>query len=114
MNSISLILFGIGVLFDLFGIIGLLRLPDVYNRLQSATKSVTLGTCSILLAFFLRYVGNKNSIGVSFEALIGIPLLFFISTVAAHALIRASHKYGIKLWDKSVIDEYEEIDSHTK
>ena len=111
MNSISLILIGIGVLFDLFGIIGLLRLPDVYNRLQSATKSVTLGTCSILLGFFLRYVGNKNSIGVSFEALIGIPLLFFASTVAAHALIRASHKFGIKLWNKSVIDEYKEVDS---
>ena len=111
MNSVSIIFIGIGVVFDLFGIIGLLRLPDVYNRLQAATKSVTLGTCSILLGFFLRYIGNKNYIGVAFEALIGIILVFFASTVAAHSLVRASHKYGIKLWDKSVVDEYEKIDS---
>jgi len=27
----------VGILFDLFGCIGLIRLPDVYNRLQAAT-----------------------------------------------------------------------------
>ncbi len=43
------IFISIGVLFNLFGCIGLIRLPDVYNRLQSATKCVTLGTCSILV-----------------------------------------------------------------
>ena len=37
----------IGVLFDIFGCIGLLRLPDVYNRIQSSTKCVTVGTCFI-------------------------------------------------------------------
>ena len=40
------------------------------------------------------------------KALIAIPLLFFTSTVAAHALVRGSYKFGIKLWDKTVIDDY--------
>ena len=50
---ISRWLVGIGLAFDLFGCIGLVRLPDVYNRAQAATKCVTLGTCMILtgLAF---------------------------------------------------------------
>ena len=39
----------IGVLFDIFGCIGLVRLPDVYNRLQASTKCVTVGTCFILV-----------------------------------------------------------------
>ncbi len=34
---VGLIIVSIGVLFDIFGCIGLVRLPDVYNRLQSAT-----------------------------------------------------------------------------
>ena len=50
----------VGVLFDLFGTIGLIRLPDVYNRVQAATKCVTLGTCMILLGTFI-WVGGARS-----------------------------------------------------
>jgi multicomponent Na+:H+ antiporter subunit G len=99
---ISDVFIGIGIAFDFFGCLGLLRLPDVYNRLQAATKSVTLGTWSILFGIFLRY--GFTSVGV--KALICIPLLYFAATVAAHALIRGSYIFGIKLWDKSVIDDY--------
>ena len=104
-DTISLIFIIIGVVFDLFGCIGLIRLPDVYNRLQAATKSVTLGTCSILFGLFIKY--GFSAIGM--KALIAIPLLFFASTVAAHALIRGSYKFGIKLWDKTVIDDYKDV-----
>ncbi|MFC1898380.1 monovalent cation/H(+) antiporter subunit G [Candidatus Cloacimonadota bacterium] len=104
MNNVSIVFFVIGAAFDLFGCIGLLRLPDVYNRLQSATKSVTLGTCSILFGLFLHY----GFTGIGIKALIAIPLIFFSSTVAAHALIRGAHKFGIKMWDKTVVDHYKE------
>jgi len=104
-DTISLIFFIIGVVFDLFGCIGLIRLPDVYNRLQSATKSVTLGTCSILFGLFIKY--GFSAIGI--KALVAIPLLFFASTVAAHALVRGSYKFGTKLWDKTVIDDYKDV-----
>jgi len=43
----------IGIAFDFFGVLGLVRLPDVYNRLQAATKSVTFGTGGILLGIFI-------------------------------------------------------------
>jgi multicomponent Na+:H+ antiporter subunit G len=96
------LLLTIGVIFNLFGCIGLLRLPDVYNRLQSATKCVTLGTCSILLSLVFKY--GISEIGV--KALIAIPLLFFVATVAAHALVKGSYYFGVKMSDQSVIDEY--------
>ena len=101
-ETIGLVFIGIGVAFDFFGCLGLIRLPDVYNRLQSATKSVTLGTWSILFGVFLYY--GFTPVGV--KALICIPLLYFAATVAAHALIRGSYISGIKLWKKSVIDDY--------
>ncbi|NIO61345.1 MAG: Na+/H+ antiporter subunit G, partial [Gammaproteobacteria bacterium] len=53
MDSIGLIFIIVGLAFDLFGCLGLVRLPDVYNRLQAATKCVTMGTCSILFGSFL-------------------------------------------------------------
>ncbi len=102
MSEIVTILIGIGILFDFFGCIGLIRMPDVYNRLQAATKCVTLGTWSILLGLFLHFKFSATGI----KALIAIPLLFMVSTAAAHSLARGAYLYGIKLWEKSVIDDY--------
>ena len=104
MEIISLILICIGILFNLLGCIGLIRLPDVYNRLQSATKCVTLGTCSILLGVLFHFGFAEAGI----KALIAIPLLFFSATVAAHALVKGAYIFGIKLGDKSVKDDYKE------
>lgn len=94
----------IGLAFDLFGCIGLIRLPDVYNRLQATTKCVTLGTCSILLGTILI----KGVSGTGIKAFLCIVFLLLTSPVAAHALARGAHISGIKLWDKSVCDKYEE------
>jgi multicomponent Na+:H+ antiporter subunit G len=101
-EMITIILICIGVLFNIFGCIGLIRLPDVYNRLQSATKCVTLGCCSILLSVVFHFGLAEGGM----KALIAIPLLFFSATVAAHALIRGSYHFGIKLGEKSVKDDY--------
>ncbi|MCU0455671.1 MAG: monovalent cation/H(+) antiporter subunit G [Bacteroidales bacterium] len=100
----ALIVISIGVLFNLFGCIGLLRLPDVYNRLQAATKCVTLGCCSILLGVLIHF--GITDAGI--KALIAIPLLFFSATVAAHALVRGTYHFGVKMSDKSVKDDYKE------
>ncbi len=101
---VSTILIALGVLFNLFGCIGLIRLPDVYNRLQSATKTVTLGTWSILIGVLVKY----GFVEIGIKALVTIPILFFVSTVAAHALVRGSYIFGIPLGKKSVKDDYKE------
>jgi multicomponent Na+:H+ antiporter subunit G len=104
-EMITTILIITGVLFNIFGCIGLIRLPDVYNRLQAATKCVTLGCCSILLGTFFHF-----GIGAAgFKALVAIPILFFSATVAAHALIRGSYRFGAKLDKRTVKDDYKEV-----
>ncbi|MCX5693096.1 MAG: monovalent cation/H(+) antiporter subunit G [Candidatus Omnitrophica bacterium] len=94
----------IGLGFDIFGCIGLLRLPDVYNRLQATTKCVTLGTCSILLGTFIL----KGLCATGVKAILVAIFLLLTSPVAAHALARGAHKSGVKLWPKSVVDKYEQ------
>ncbi len=93
----------IGITFDLFGCIGLVRLPDVYNRLQASAKCVTIGTCGILFGVFIKF--GLSAAGM--KALICILFLLLTSPVAAHALSRAAHRAGFRLWDRSVCDEYE-------
>ncbi len=101
-NLLSNILIATGLFFSLMGCIGLIKLPDIYNRLQAATKCVTLGACCILFSLVIRFGISEPGI----KGLFAIPVLFFTSTVGAHALIRGSHIFGIKLWEKSIIDEY--------
>ncbi|RKY33319.1 MAG: Na+/H+ antiporter subunit G [Candidatus Omnitrophota bacterium] len=103
MNEIiGLFFITVGLFFDFFGCLGLVRLPDVYNRLQASTKSVTLGTCSILFGLFLF----KGFTAAGIKALLGILFLILTAPVAAHALSRSAHKMGVGLCKESVCDEY--------
>ena len=109
-NIIGVIFISIGLAFDFFGCLGLVRLPDVYNRLQAATKSVTLGTCSIMFGTFL--IVGFTATGI--KALLCIVFLILTAPVSAHALARAAHISGVKLWEGSVVDKYEEDSEKTK
>lgn len=101
-ETIGFVLLLIGVVFDIVGCIGLVRLPDIYNRLQAATKCVTLGTCMILLSV-LFYTGF-GSIGV--KALLCLWFIIITSPTGAHAIARAAHRSGIRLWEGSIMDKY--------
>ena len=109
-DIIGFVLITVGVLFDLFGCIGLVRLPDVYNRLQAATKCVTLGTCMILIG--VLFIMGIGSAGI--RALLCAVFILFTSPVAAHALARAAYRSGIKLWEGSVVDKYADVKTEKK
>jgi len=94
----------IGLAFDFFGCLGLVRFPDVYNRLHSSIKCVTLGTSSILFGLFLY----KGFTACGIKALLCILFLMLTAPVSAHVLARSAHRSGVKLWDKSVCDQYAE------
>ena len=103
-NTFGLIFIIVGLAFDLFGCLGLVRLPDVYNRLQAATKCVTMGTCSILFGSFL--IVGFTAAGM--KALLCIVFLMLTAPVAAHAIARGAHRSGIPLCSGSVVDRYAE------
>jgi len=103
-NAIGMGLIIIGLAFDFFGCLGLVRLPDVYNRLQAATKCVTLGTFSIMLGTFAIF--GFTAVGI--KALLCGLFLLLTSPTAAHALSRGAYIAGVKLWKESVVDKYGE------
>ncbi|MFH1269996.1 MAG: monovalent cation/H(+) antiporter subunit G [Candidatus Omnitrophota bacterium] len=103
-ETIGMVFIVVGLIFDFFGCLGLIRLPDVYNRLQASTKSVTLGTCGILFGLFLF----KGFTALGIKAILCILFIILTAPVSAHALARGAHKSGVKLWEKSVCDKYAE------
>jgi multicomponent Na+:H+ antiporter subunit G len=92
----------VGVGFTVLGCLGLVRFPDLYNRMQAATKCVTLGTCGIMLGVFLK--SGFSSLGV--KALLCALFVLITVPVAAHALARGSLIFGVKLWKHTVKDEF--------
>ncbi|MCK5271877.1 MAG: Na+/H+ antiporter subunit G [Sedimentisphaerales bacterium] len=101
---IGIILISIGLVFDLVGAIGLIRLPDIYNRLQAATKCVTLGTVSLLVGAGV-YTGLSH---LGMKALLCAWFILLTSPVGAHAIARGAHLFGVKLWEGSLSDAYKE------
>jgi multicomponent Na+:H+ antiporter subunit G len=89
----------IGVAFSLSGAVGVVRLPDVYSRIQASSKTITMGAVPALLAvavgkgFFTQY-------GV--RVLLVAILLLTVNPAASHALARAAYKAGIKQWPGAV------------
>ena len=96
---------GVGLAFDLLGCIGLVRLPNIYNRAQAATKCVTLGTCMILLGVALHAFGLADwSMGV--KAVICAAFVLLTSPVGAHAICRSAYISGVPLWEGNVEDAF--------
>jgi len=105
MNEIiGLICICIGVTFDFVGCLGLVRFPDIYNRLHSSIKCVTMGTCSILLGLFFF----KGFTAAGIKSLLCMGFLLLTAPVSAHVLARSAHKSGVKLWEGSVCDHYKQ------
>ena len=102
-------LVGIGLAFDVFGCIGLVRLPDVYNRAQAATKCVTLGTCMILIGTAgLAFPAAEVNWPMGVKAILCAAFILLTSPVGAHAICRGAYISGVPLWQGSVEDAFVE------
>jgi multicomponent Na+:H+ antiporter subunit G len=97
---IALIVLGVGV--SLSGAVGILRMPDVYLRIQASTKAVTLGALPVLLALVVAKGPLTNYGG---RALLVALLLLVMSPLASHALARAAYKTGVPMWPGAVVDQ---------
>jgi multicomponent Na+:H+ antiporter subunit G len=96
----SLFLLG-GAIFLFSAGLGVLRMPDTYNRIQTGTKATTLGTILILVGLAFLHPA---------WALKLIILIFFVmltNPVSSHALARAAHAIGTAETESTVIDQLE-------
>ena len=101
-ETIGLTVMIVGLVFDFFGCLGLIRFPDVYTRLQASAKCITLGTCGILLGLFCF----KGFTATGIKALLCLVFIVLTAPVSAHALARAAYRSGVKPCEGTVVDEY--------
>ncbi|MFC7166379.1 monovalent cation/H(+) antiporter subunit G [Halospeciosus flavus] len=87
----------VGSFFLAIGTIGLLRLPDVYNRMHATSKATTLGAASILLAAFVSFGPMEEGL----TALVGIVFLFLTAPTGAHMISRSAQKMGVPFFGRA-------------
>ena len=101
-DAIALGLAVVGLGFSLSGAVGILRMPDVYTRIQCSSKNVTMGTLPLLAAVVVDQ-GLVSSYGS--RALLIAVLVLVVNPLAAHALARAAYRSGVPMWPGSVVDQ---------
>jgi multicomponent Na+:H+ antiporter subunit G len=89
--AVATALVAVGTFFLAVGTIGILRLPDVYNRMHATSKATTLGAASMFLAGFV-YFGPA---GYGLTSLVGIVFLFITAPTGAHMISRSAQKMGV-------------------
>jgi multicomponent Na+:H+ antiporter subunit G len=90
-----------GAAFALLAALGVLRMPDVFTRMQASTKASTLGLGCLLIGTALQ-LGDF----ASFIRLASIGAFVLLTTpVSGHVIARASYFADVPLWKGTVLDE---------
>ena len=90
-----------GSVFLLLAAIGVVRMPDSYNRIQTGTKATTLGLILVLTGIAIYHPGWTWKL---------IVLIYFVlisNPASSHALARASHRLGVFKTDAMAVDQLE-------
>ncbi len=91
-----------GSVFLFLGALGILRMPDVYNRLQAGTKASTMGAISLILG-----VGIYHPQWLVKTGLI-VFFLLLTNPVSSSVISRASHRSDVELTNITIVDAYED------
>jgi multicomponent Na+:H+ antiporter subunit G len=109
-ETVVIVLAGIGWVFSLSGAVGIVRMPDLYSRVQCSSKTITMGALPALVALVVGEGAVSNYGG---RALIVAFLLLVINPAASHALLRAAYKAGIPQWHGAVRDDVRPLEEGT-
>lgn len=90
----------IGLTTMTIGIVGMLRGPDVYVKMQAASKAVVLGVAVLCLGLFFTFEG-------AIQARVVLIALFIVLTapVSGHVIIQAARRSKIPMESPHAIDE---------
>ncbi|MCD6374736.1 MAG: Na+/H+ antiporter subunit G [Caldisericaceae bacterium] len=89
----------IGSIFLFLGALGILRMPDLYNRMQAGTKATTLGSILTMLGIGIFHLPWF------WQTFILVVFIVTTNPLSSHALARAAHFRGIPLTKKTIEDK---------
>jgi len=94
----------VGAFFLFSAGLGLLRMPDVFTRIQAGTKASTLGNILVLAGLGIYHPDW------ALKLLIVAYFVLMTNPLSSHALSRAAHAIGTPMAETTVADALREAD----
>lgn len=99
MNYVADLMLFLGSVFMFLAALGLIRMPDMYTRLQAGTKAATLGSVAIILGIWVLHPEWSAKL---------LVIVFFIlltSPVGSSTIARSAFILGHIPWVKPARDK---------
>lgn len=101
MDVIGLVVVWVGVGFSIIGVLGMIRMPDLYCRLHAAGKVSTVGLCGLLLgAAIMMPSAALKLVALTLFAVLTLP-------VSTHAIAAGAYRHGVPVVQQKPVVQME-------
>ena len=107
-DIISCVLLAVGLFFSFVGVLGFLRMPDVYGRLQASTCIPSLGNICLILGGVVYAIGYGMDAATVVKLLVIMLMILCTNPISNHSLLKGAYNGGIKPVREMVMDDYQE------
>ena len=84
---------GEGMIFMLFGIIGIFKFQDFYSRILGTAKIDTVGTLTLIIGLLIKHGAGFFSL----KLLLLLAIMVILNPLAAHMVARSAYLSGYKV-----------------
>ena len=106
-DIITCVLLAVGVFFSFVGVLGLLRMPDVFGRLQASTCIPTMGNIFLTLGGVVYAVSAGMDTATVVKLLVIMLMILCTNPISNHSLLKGAYNGGIKPVREMVMDDYQ-------
>ncbi|MGQ9807649.1 MAG: monovalent cation/H(+) antiporter subunit G [Armatimonadota bacterium] len=92
----------LGSALALIASIGVIRMPDMFSRMQASSKAGTLGVALAAAGAAVFF----HAVPVTSRALLIIVFFLLTAPVAAHLIARSAYLMRVPLWEGTLMDEW--------
>ena len=93
-----------GLFFMFAGAVGVVHLPDFYNRMHAASKCSTLGVMGLVFALIF----SLGTASLTMRALIAIIFTLLATPVGSHILSKAALRTRTPLWEGTLSNDHDD------
>ena len=96
LKILSDVLIAVGAFFALVGVLGILRMPDTFCRMQASTCIPTLGVIGVTLGGLIHAIFIMGSAGTAIKIAVIALLIITVNPIGSHAIAKGAYRAGIR------------------
>ncbi len=108
MRIIVDILVVISIFFAFAGVVGMLRMPDSFTRMQSSTNIATMGVLGVIIGGIIYAAASFHESEMVMKLLVLGVFYIVTNPIAGHAICRGAYRHGVRPKKEMKCDKYGE------